>query len=211
MPAITDKVIYDNLLIKEPTTIRIKINKTELVIGKTYIGANVGGKTVTMVVWGTILSMCPEDNPECTTPSKGVEIAIVCDGSKYVLQSIFGTFYVSPQVMFVNDLFNVGKETDLTIDVTFRGSRISITVNGSPVIDTDMLKRFGSIRQIAGNNRGTATDNTEIELPLQHLVDIVQATDVSSILNTILPIAISIGVIGAIFGVIKYVLPALRR
>lgn len=211
MPVITGKVVYDNLLIKEPTTLRIKINKSELVAGKAKIGTSVGGKTVSMVAWGTIASMCSEDNPECATPSKGVEIAVVCDGSKYTLQTIFGSFYVSPQVMFVYDLFDVGKETDLTVDVVFRGSRVSVTANGASVVDTDMLKKFGSIRQIAGNNRGIATDNTELDIPLQHLVDILPATDISQILNAILPIAITIGVASAIFGVVRYVLPALRR
>lgn len=210
MPAITGKVIYDNLVLKPPLTIRIKVNKTELAAGRDYVGKTVEGKTVRMVAWGTILSMCPEDSPECTAPSKGVEIAVVCDGSKYTLQTIFGAYYVSPQVMFVHDLFAVGKETDLTIDVTFRDSRVSIVANGNGVIDTDMLKKFGSIRQLAGNNRGVATDGTEVDLPLQHLVDITGVADIGGILSSLLPVAISVGVLGAVFGLLRYALPKFR-
>jgi hypothetical protein len=211
MPIMSGKVIYDNLAIKPPTTLRMQISKSTLTGAKSYLGTIKDNKTVDNVRWGLEVHVCKEGESDCNTAYKAVTVVFSSDraNSRWLLWIYVESFYVTPSAQFIYEAFRFGQETDVTIDVTFRDTTIVVALNGKEVLNTDTLKKFEQIRTLKANNYFYDPTGAEIAgVADQYLVynlQIVQITtfDVTGLLNAIIPIAIAIAVIGIVISLLR--------
>jgi len=206
MPLMTNKVAFKELKIKPPTTIRLQFTKASLVEAKTKLGTTIAGKTIDNVRWGAVISVCKEGEPDCATPIKALSVYVKSEraNARWVVEVFFEEYYVSPRARVVYELFKFGAEVDTTIDVTFRDSVVSVIANNRELITTDTMKKFEQIREISADNSyidPAGVDIAEIDPPPYNLV-IVQVADVTGVVSAILPIVITVAVLGVVIGLL---------
>lgn len=211
MPIIYDASVYE-VDVAPPVTLRSVIKKDQFTNARKRFGTeNINGAKFKYIV-----DVCPEDNPDCTTPTPALNVTLIGfkDTTYWSLDVWFLEYYVAPSVKISNRLFDYGKETDVAVDVTFSGSRIRVAVNGSTVLETDMMKGIGKIKKITSDTYYFDTAGANINKYIDELafvLDVAKAYDISQIINAILPVAVSVGVLGAVFGILRYIIPAIRR
>lgn len=219
MPLIYDSFSYTDLKITPPITLRAEIPATKLTSARNKFGTAVGDKTIHGVQIGYMLDVCPEGQPDCASPLTA--LGVVVNGSRssnrWTLDIYFHKFYTPQIAGFSFDLFDFGKETDLVIDITFRDTWITITVNGKEVFSSDMLKKFEQIRMIRGASYYYDTTITPIPEAVDGILTfnlkIMTPTDISgipihisSIASSILPYVVAVAVVGAIIALVTRLL-----
>jgi len=209
MPIMSDKIVYRELAIKAPVTLRMQIPKETILGAKKFLGQTVGNQTVDSVRWGLVVNLCKEDEPDCTTPTTGLTVMLWSyrAGSVWQLHVYFGEFYTTPTAKFIIDTFKFGQETDVTIDITFRDSTVSITLNGKEILTTDTLKKFAQIRELGAQNEYLDANFQEVPIAEYNAYNLqtiqISTIDISGLVNSVIPIAVAIAVIGIVLAMFK--------
>jgi hypothetical protein len=209
MPIMSNKVTYGNLAIKAPITLRMQLLKTTILGAKAYLGTTKDTYTVDNVRWGLEVHVCKEGEPDCTTTYHALSVVFSSDrgNNRWIIQVYIEQYYVTPAAEFIFEAFRFGQEQDVTIDITFRNSYLSVVFNGREILATDLLKKFEQIRTLKANNY--FYDPTGVEVPnvanqyLVYNLQLVQPVDVSGVVNAVLPLAISIAVIGVVIALLR--------
>jgi len=217
MPVMSDKVVYSNLTIKPPIKLTIEIPKSTILGAKGKLGTSVGTTTVDNVRWGTEVHVCKEGEPDCTTTHHALTLVVSSDrgNNRWILTVYVESYYVTPAAQFVYELFKFGKEADTRVEAEFRGTVLRVVANGAEVLLTDVLKSFEQIRTLKANNY--FYDATGAEVPgvadqfLAYNLRTEAPFDISGLVSAILPLAITLGVLGAVIGVFKFIIPAFKK
>jgi hypothetical protein len=208
MPVFSNKVQYTGLNIKRPVTLRIELLKSTILGAKSVLGTTKDNKTVDNVRWGLELHVCREGEPDCTTTQHALTVVFSSDrgNNRWLITVYVEPYYVSPPAQFVYEAFKFGSEQDVYIDVTLRDTQLSVVFNGREILATDLLKGFEQIRTLKANNYFYDPTGAEITgVADQYLVfnvRTIQAVDLTSIVNAVLPLTISIAVMGVVFSLI---------
>jgi len=211
MPVMSNKVIYGNLTIKPPITLRIQLPKTTILGAKSVLGTTKDSSTVDNVRWGLEVHVCKEGEPDCTTTHHALSVVFSSDrgNNRWLVTVYVESFYVTPSAQFIYEAFRFGQETDVTIDVTFRDSIIIVVFNGREILNTDTLKKFEQIRTLKSLNYFYDPAGAEIAgVADQYLVynlQLIQVPtfDVSGLLNAIIPVAVALAVIGVVIALFR--------
>jgi len=209
MPIMSDKIVYKELALKAPITLRMQIPKETILGAKKFLGQTVGNQTVDSVRWGLVVNLCKEDEPDCTTSVTGLSVMLWSYRANNVwqLHVYFAEFYTTPTAKFIIDAFKFGQETDVTIDITFRDSTVSITLNGKEILTTDTLKKFAQIRELGAQNEYLDTNLQEVNITDYNAYNLqtIQITtiDTLGLVNAIVPIAVAIAIVGVVLSLFK--------
>jgi hypothetical protein len=211
MPVMSGTVEYDELAIKPPVTLRMQLLKSSLVGAKSYVGATRDTRTIDNVRWGLEVHVCKEGEPDCTTTYHALSIVFSSDRSnnRWLVWVYVESYFVSPSAVFIQEAFRFGQETDVTIDVTFRDSTIVIAFNGKEILNTDTLKKFEQIRKLKAANYfydlGGAVVPGVADHYLVYNLQVVQVAtfDVSALLNSIIPMAVALAVVGIVISLFR--------
>lgn len=198
-----------------PLVLKFKVSKDQLVNARKRFGTTIDTATVNGAKFKFTADVCPEETPECTTSIPAFSISLIGykDSTFWSLDVWFLEYYVSPPIKISNKLFDYGKESDVNVEVLVSGPRIRVTANGVALIDTDMMKSIGKLVKItsdtyyfdtAGANINKHTDE------LAFILDVGKPIELTSILNLILPIVITVGIMGGIYAIIRQVQPFRR-
>jgi hypothetical protein len=206
MPIMTDKITFKELAIKPPVTLRLQFPRSALVEAKGKLGSTVDTTTVDNVRWGAVISVCKEGEPDCATPIKALSVYLMSDraNSRWIVDVYFEEYYVTPRARITYELFKFGAEVDTTIDITFRDSVVSVIANNRELVTTDTMKKFEQIREIGADNAyvdPTGADIAVIDPPPYNLT-IIQVADVTGVVSAILPIVITVAVLGVVIGLL---------
>jgi hypothetical protein len=209
MPILTPGIKYTELRIKPPVTLRAIIPKDNLVGAKGKLGSTVDTITVDNVRYGISVYVCKEGEPDCATAIKALTVEFRSDraNNRWLLVVTFESFYVAIPTSLQFEVYRFGSEVDTYIDVTFRDAYVSVVVNGKEYLATDTFKRFEQIREIESvsaylDPAGAPIDPAKISDYLAFNLQLMQVADISGIVNVIIPIAITIAVIGAVLTVV---------
>ena len=218
MPVFSDKASYQNLNIKRPITLRMELLKNTILGAKSVLGSTKDTKTVDNVRWGLEIHVCKEGEPDCTTTHHAVSVVFSSDrgNNRWLIIIYIEPYYVQPPAQFMYEAFKFGSEQDVTIDVTFRDTQLIVVFNGREILATDLLKGFEQIRTLKANNYFYDPGGAEIpgvaDQYLVYNVKMLQALDVTGVVNAVLPLAISVAVLSVviilIFTVFKKIIPA---
>jgi hypothetical protein len=209
MPVMSNKATYTDLTIKPPVTLRMQLLKTTILGAKSYLGSTKDTSTVDNVRWGLEVHVCKEGEPDCTTTNHALTVVFSSDrgNNRWLVTVYVESYYVTPSAQFVFEAFRFGQEQDVTIDVTFRDTQLSVLFNGKEILASDLIKKFEQIRTLKANNYFYNTAGSEISgVADQYLVynlQITQPTDISGIVNVVLPIAVTIAVIGIVMALLR--------
>jgi hypothetical protein len=211
MPVMSSNAVYDKLAIKPPVTLRMQLLKSTIAGAKGFVGTTRDTRTIDNVRWGLEVYVCKEGEPDCTTTYHALSVVFSSDRSnnRWLLWVYVESYFVSPSAVFIYEAFRFGQETDVTIDITLRDSTIVVAFNGKEILNTDTLKKFEQIRTLrSANYFYDLNGNVVAGVADQYLVYNVQVLqvasfDVSGLLNTILPIAIAIAVIGIVISLLR--------
>ena len=212
MPLIYGLLKYTDLKITPPITLRAEIPATKLISAKNRFGTMVGDKRIHGATMGFTTIVCPEGQPDCASPQPAIGVMVTGnrDTNKWRLDIYFHGFYTPQVTGFFFDLFDFGKETDLVIDLTFRDTWITVTVNGKEVFSSDMLKKFEQIREIQGGNYFYDQTHTAIQQAADGILafnlKIMTPIDISGIASSILPYAVAVAVVGAVIALVTRLL-----
>jgi len=190
--------IYANLQIKPPVTLSMFVPRQSLL---NSIGA-VDGTYIVTAQWEFKPFTCPTDQPQCQNPTGAFSAYITYEASTqtYYWNLYVGPLYVQSGVnpVMSGPIFQKGAEQDITMNVIINGSRLTITVNGQTVFDSDMLVQFPLIVQLVGGTEYLTSSGTVVsgEAPAAFSLDIIPGFDFTGVINTILPLAAVAGIIG---------------
>jgi hypothetical protein len=218
VPLMTNKIAYTDLDIRVPVTLRMQIPKSNLVNAKNKLGTTVTIGTATYTIniarWQLATYMCPEDQPDCISPTVGVVIIVEArrTTSEYVLIVSFRDFYVTGEAIFQVPLFKFGQEVDVVVDVTFRDSYVTVVANGREVISTDTLKRFSQIRRLEAYNVYVADTEVEVagDAHLTYNLQVVSVADFTAMVVPLATVAVTIGIIAIVIRLIMGGLKGLK-
>jgi len=209
MPIMTPTIKYVDLKLKAPIVLKAIIPKDNLVGAKSKLGTTVDTTTVDNVRFGCSVYMCKEGEPDCATPTKALTVVFRSErtNNRWVLDVTLESFYVSPSATLTFEIFKFGSETDTVIDVTFRDSFVSVSVNGKSYLDTDTFKKFEQIRQIECVSAylapdGSTIDPSKLSAYLAFNLQVTQIADATALFNAIIPLAITLAVIGVVMTLI---------
>jgi hypothetical protein len=218
MPVFSGKARYTDLNIKRPVTLRMEIYKSTILGAKAQLGTTRDDKIVDNVRWGLQIFVCKEGEPDCVRSLHAISVVFSSDrgNNRWLLTVYVEPYYVEPPAQFAFEAFRYGYEQDVTIDVTFRDTQLSVWFNGREVLSTDLLKGFEQIRELTANNYFYDPAGSEIpgvaDIYLVYNVKIIQPLDVGGVVNAVLPLAISTAVLGLvmslIFTVFRKITPA---
>jgi len=218
MPVFSDKASYQNLNIKRPITLRMELLKNTILGAKSVLGSTKDTKTVDNVRWGLEIHVCKEGEPDCSTTQHAITVVFNSDrgNNRWLITVYVEPYYVNPPAQFVYEAFKFGSEQDVYIDLTFRDTQLSVVFNGREILATDLLKGFEQIRTLKANNY--FYDPTGVEITgvadqyLVYNVRTISTMDITGLVNSILPLVITLAVVGIvitlIFTVFKKTAPA---
>jgi hypothetical protein len=212
VPLFTNKVAYSDLNIRAPVTLRFQLPVDKIKSAKTYLGTTKDTTTVDNVKWELVIDVCKEGEPDCATPVTALRFRVRSDraNSKWVVDVVFDTYYVSPVAMFTADLFPFGRETDVVADITFSDSTVNVVVNGKSVVFTDTFKRFEQIRRLSAQNMFLSPVGSEVagvaDPVLVFNLNIVTGINVMGIIGSVIPLVVALSVVGVVLKTIPAVL-----
>jgi len=164
------------------------------------IGQTIQSQQIAGVRWGFYIYVCPQNNPNCSTPVYAFSVVFRAQQDGYYLEFDPGPFYISnpPILSFKYPVQNL--TSDVVISITINGDTISISGNGQQILSVNMLKTFSVIKQLSSGCWYFTPDNQQITNIdtnyLSFLVNISTPVNFAQLFSVFIPLIVIVPLIG---------------
>jgi len=200
-PARPAATIVDGVLLKPPFTIRVQKPELPSTVPSSY----------NAIDYTIYFDYCKESKYDpntqtCASYLNGLSLIVHGTGSVFDVRLGAREYYTNSGLITAVIASNFILASKYTLDLNLSGCNVSLAVNGTSLLQTNMFKEAQPLTRInfeaVAFSAGSATNAPPEFTDPAWIIDIVTGVDISSIINTILPIAISAAVAGAVVGVV---------
>jgi len=200
-----------NTNIQPPITFTMVIPYDNIQQAQNLIGQTIQSQQIAGARWGLYFYVCPTNQPYCKTPQQALSVVFRVQQDGFYLEFDAGPYYISnpPILSFKYPVQNL--TSDAQISITFDGSNITVSGNGTQILTVDMLKTFSAITQLSSGCWFFTPDLQQINNVdtnyLSFLVDTSTPANFSALLDSILPLIIIVPIIALLPKIIPVIAP----